>query len=455
MGDEKTKLIFGVNDRVPVGQSIVLGLQHLLSMDLYVFPLLLASLVGLNFTDSTFLIQMCFFTCGIATLIQTFFCMKLPVVQGASFICLTALASIGAAKGMDVVAGSIIPGAIILVILGATGLFAKFVARCIPPYIGGLVIMIVGLSLSTTAVSGIASNDNKNLTGNLISGVVAAIVLLICTVIEYRTHNRLLSVFSVLISIIAGCIAAAFTGDISFASVGDAGWFQLPAFFHFGVPKFDAGSIAIVTFLYFLVLCETTGTWITVADVTGEQLTDKRYNSAVVGMGIGCLISSLFSGTPMTGYSSNAGVISITKIGSRQVIGVCGGLLMVLGLCPKIMAVLACIPGAVINGVFLIICQILIINGFKVVRQQRIDSRNGIVIGLSLAVTIGSMGISSDVLAMFPDFVQYFLSSGTAVGALVAVILNLALPSAEKIDNTLKAGTAEATVAVDAPVASK
>ncbi len=433
MGDEKTKLIVGVNDKVPIGQSIVLGIQHLLSMDLYVFPLLLASLVGLNFADSTFLIQMCFFTCGIATLIQTFFCMKLPVVQGASFICLTALASIGAAKGMDTVAGSIIPGAIILILLGATGLFAKFVARCIPPYIGGLVIMIVGLSLSTTAVSGIASNDNKNLAGNLVCGIVSAVTLLICTVIEYRTHNRALSVFSVLISIIVGCIAAAFMGDISFASVTDASWFQLPSMFHFGLPKFDISSIAIVTFLYFLVLCETTGTWITVADVTGEELTDKRYNSAVVGMGVGCLISSLFSGTPLTGYSSNAGVISITKIGSRQVIGVCGGLLMVLGLCPKIMAVLACIPGAVINGVFLIICQILIINGFKVVRQQRIDSRNGIVIGLSLAVTIGSMGISSDVTAMFPDFVQYFLSSGTAVGALTAVILNLILPSAEKI----------------------
>lgn len=435
MGDEKTRLIVGVNDKVPIGQSVILGMQHLLSMDLYVFPLLLASLVGLNFTDSTFLIQMCFFTCGIATLIQTFFCMKLPVVQGASFICLTALASIGASKGMATVAGSIIPGAIILVLLGATGLFAKFVARCIPPYIGGLVIMIIGLSLSTTAVSGIASNDNKNLAGNLVCGVVAAIALLICTVIEYRTHNRILSVFSVLISIVAGCVAAALMGDIDFSSVADASWFQLPSVFHFGLPKFDASSIAIVTFLYFLVLCETTGTWITVADVTGEELTDKRYNSAVVGMGIGCLISSLFSGTPMTGYSTNAGVISITKIGSRQVIGVCGGLLMILGLCPKIMAVLACIPGAVINGVFLIICQILIINGFKVVRQQRIDSRNGIVIGLSLAVTIGSMGISSEVTAMFPDFVQYFLSSGTAVGALTAVILNLVLPSAGETAN--------------------
>lgn len=445
MGDEKTKLIVGVNDKVPIGQSIVLGIQHLLSMDLYVFPLLLASLVGLNFADSTFLIQMCFFTCGIATLIQTFFCMKLPVVQGASFICLTALASIGAAKGMDTVAGSIIPGAIILILLGATGLFAKFVARCIPPYIGGLVIMIVGLSLSTTAVSGIASNDNKNLAGNLVCGIASAVTLLICTVIEYRTHNRALSVFSVLISIIVGCIAAAFMGDISFASVTDASWFQLPSMFHFGLPKFDISSIAIVTFLYFLVLCETTGTWITVADVTGEELTDKRYNGAVVGMGFGCLISSLFSGIPLTGYSSNAGVISITKIGSRQVIGVCGGLLMVLGLCPKIMAVLACIPGAVINGVFLIICQILIINGFKVVRQQRIDSRNGIVIGLSLAVTIGSMGISSDVTAMFPDFVQYFLSSGTAVGALTAVILNLILPSAEKITAACTTATSSST----------
>ena len=426
--DNTTKLLVGVDDRVNPGHAVVLGLQHLLSTDLYVFPILLAGIVGLNFQDSTFLVQMCFFTCGIATIIQTFFCMRLPVVQGASFICLSALGVIGATQGMATVAGAIIPGAIILILLGVTGLFAKFVERCIPPFIGGIVIMIVGMSLSTTAMTGIVTNSNEKMSANLVSGFIAAGTLLVLTVVEYRTASRYLGIFSVLISIATGCIAAAIMGTLDFSSVSTASWFQLPQLFYFGYPQFDPSSIAIVTFLYFLILCETTGTWITVADVTGSELTSKRYNLAVIGEGLGCLISSMFSGTPLTGYSTNAGIISITKVASRQVIGACGGLLILLGLCPKIMAVLASIPGPVISGVLLIICQILVVNGLKVVRQQTIDSRSGIIIGLSIVLTIGSMSIPSDVIAMFPTYVQYFLASGTAVGALSAVVLNLVLP---------------------------
>lgn len=423
------KLIVGINDPVKPGKAILLGFQHILSMDLYVFPILLASMLGLASNDTSYLIQMCFFTCGIATLIQTGLGIKLPVVQGSSFVALSALAAIGVSGGMSVLVGSLIPGALLLCILGFTGLFSKIVNKCIPPYIGGLVIIIVGISLTATAADGVFTNDG-GLTNNIIPGFAAMITLIIINVISYKTGYRynFLNLFSVIGSLIAGCIVSGFMGVLDFSSVKEAAWFQLPQLFHFGIPKFELSSCVLMIFIYLIVLIETTGVWITVSDVTNEPLTDERLNRAVIGEGIGCLFGSLFGGTPLTGYSSNAGVISITKIGSRKVVMTAGILLALMGLCPKLMAVIASVPGAVISGVFLVICQILIANGLKIVAREKIDQKKLLVIGLSIVFTVSSMVISSDVMDMFPSVVQYFLSSGTAVGGITAVILNLIIP---------------------------
>ena len=105
------------------------------------------------------------------------------------------------------------------------------------------------------------------------------------------------------------------------------------------------------------------------------------------------------------------------------------------------MAVIASVPGAVISGVFLVICQILIANGLKIVAREKMDQKKLLVIGLSIVFTVSSMVISSDVMGMFPSVVQYFLSSGTAVGGITAVVLNLIIPGSnirETGQNTVK-----------------
>lgn len=440
--NHKSKLIVGINDPVNPGKAILLGFQHILSMDLYVFPILLAGMLGLSSGDTSYLIQMCFFTCGIATLIQTGLGIKLPVVQGSSFVALSALAAIGVSGGMSVLVGSLIPGAVLLCILGFTGLFSKIVNKCIPAYIGGLVIIIVGISLTSTAAGGVFTNDG-GLINNIIPGFAAMITLIIINIVSYKTGYRytFLNLFSVIASLIVGCIVSGFMGVLDFSAVKEAAWFQLPQLFHFGAPRFELSSCILMVFIYFIVLIETTGVWITVSDVTNEQLTDERLNRAVIGEGIGCLLGSLFGGTPLTGYSSNAGVISITKIGSRRVVMAAGILLTLMGFCPKLMAVIASVPGAVISGVFLVICQILIANGLKIVAREKMDQKKLLVIGLSIVFTVSSMVISSDVMGMFPSVVQYFLSSGTAVGGITAVVLNLIIPGSnirETGQNTVK-----------------
>ena len=421
--ENDSQLIVGVNEKISCGKAAFLGMQHVLSMDLYIMPLILGAAIGLAGGELSFFLQMSFFACGIATILQAGFFMKYPIIQGPSYVPLGALCTIGATMGVSAMIGSLIPGAIMIILLGIFKGFSKFVRKAIPPFIGGIIILIVGISLTPTAAKGIASSDG-NLSANVASGLTAAGVLIVCMILH---------MVSVILALVAGTVVAAAMGAADFSSVHDAAWFELPEFFHFGLPKFEIKSCILMMFIYLIVLLDTTGTWVTISAITGEDLSDKRIDRATIGEGVGCLVGSLFGGTPMTGYSSNAGVLAITKVGSRMAIIAGGMILMVLGVCPKLMTVISCIPTPVVNGVFAVVCILLISNGIKIIQSEPLDERSSLIVGISVVAAVATIVIPTDVMNAMPQFLNYFMSSGTAVGATIAVVLQLCLPRKKKV----------------------
>lgn len=259
-----SQLIVGVNEKISCGKAAFLGMQHVLSMDLYIMPLILGAAIGLVGGELSFFLQMSFFACGIATILQAGFFMKYPIIQGPSYVPLGALCTIGATMGVSAMIGSLIPGAIMIILLGIFKEFSKFVKKAIPPFIGGIIILIVGISLTPTAAKGIASSDG-NLSANVASGLTAAGVLIVCMILQYKLkHNRILHMVSVILALVAGTVVAAALGAADFSSVHDAAWFKLPEFFHFGLPKFEIKSCILMMFIYLIVLLDTTGTWVTI-----------------------------------------------------------------------------------------------------------------------------------------------------------------------------------------------
>ena len=438
--EETPQLVAGVNDKIPVGRSIILGLQHVLSMDLYIMPLILGSAIGLHGGDLSFFLQMSFFACGIATLLQSGLFMKYPIVQGPSYVPLGALCMIGATMGIPTMIGSLIPGALLIILLGATKAFSKFIRKAIPPFIGGIIILIVGLTLVPTAVQGVFSTTG-NLTVNAISGCVTFGVLLLCMVLQYKLpDNRLLHMFSVIIALVVGTLIALVLGGADFSAIGSAAWFSLPQPFHFGVPQFNLEACLLMSVVYLFVLLDTTGTWFTVQAITGEPMEDERVDRGTIGEGLGCLAGAFFGGTPMTGYSSNAGLIAITKVASRRVVIAGGAILTVLGFCPKLMAVITSLPTPVINGVFAMVCMTLISNGVKMIKDTVMDDRATMILGVSVMCGVSTMILPDEVVQAAPQFVQYFLSSGIAVGGTVAILLQLLLPKPRKESYKAKEG---------------
>lgn len=453
--EEAPQLVAGIDDKIPVGKSIVLGLQHILSMDLYIMPLILGGAIGLQGGNLSFFLQMSFFACGIATLLQSGMFMKYPIAQGPSYVPLGALCMIGATMGIPTMIGSLIPGALIVILLGVTKLFSKFIRKAIPPFIGGIIILIVGLTLVPTAVTGVFSTTG-NLTVNAISGSVTFVVLLLCMVLQYCLKNSgLLHMCSVIIALVVGTLVAVTMGGADFSSVSNAAWFALPQPFHFGLPQFNLSACLLMVVVYLFVILDTTGTWFTVKAITGADLNDRRIDRGTIGEGLGCLVGACFGGTPMTGYSSNAGLIAITKVASRRAMIAGGTILVVLGFCPKLMAIITSLPTPVINGVFAMVAMTLIANGIKMVKDTVLDDRATLILGVAVMCGASTMILPDDVVSAAPQFVQFFLSSGIAVGGTAAILLQLLLPKTVSLTGTAPKAASASTAASASSVSNK
>lgn len=425
------------DDKVSLGQSALLGFQHVLAMDIYVVPFLIAMLIGLQSGQSMALIQSTFIAAGLATIVQTYFCMKLPVAQGPSYVPLGAIVGIyvasgGGELGWSSVLGASLIGAILVIILGFSGLFNKIVSTFIPPIVGGTIIFIVGLSLMPVAITdNIYSGSGASVKQNVYLALISGAVLIVCVMIGslLRNKGRVFRIASVLIALVVGCLVAKSMGVLNLSSVAEAKWFSMPQipFADFGF-SFDFSAIITMVIIYIVLLAETTGTWFAVSNVIDKPLTDKQLNRGVVGEGIGCFIAALLGSTPVTGYSTNAGIISITGVASRRVFIAAGVWFVLFGFSSKLAALISSIPSSVIGGVFVIVCGIIAINGLQVMKYEKIGEKEMYVIAVPMIVTLALILMPEDFLYSLPTTLQYIFGSPVAAASIVAILLNKVLP---------------------------
>ncbi len=436
--DEKAHLLIGPDEKVPAGEATLLGLQHVLAMDVYVPPIILAGLLAMGSTNSTALLQATFLAAGIGTILQTGFFMKMPVSQGPSFVPLTAAAGVVLASGgvrgggMATLMGSLLIGALLLIALGLSGVFQKIITRLVPAVVGGTIITCVGLSLIPSALNDNIFEAKGNVYQNMELAAITALVLLICVAISIR-FPRLQKVFktgSIVIALLVGTALSATMGRFNASSVAAAPWFSLPqrTVFYWGM-HFNGTAILTFIIIYAILTTETTGTWFAMGAVTNHHITKQQWNHGIIGEGLSCLVATITGTTPVTGYSTNAGIISITGVASKRVFIAAGFWFIVLGFCTKLSAFLAAIPAPVIGGVFAIITVTIMLNGLNVIRNLKTGESDLYVIGLPIILTIALVLIPKKITAAAPQMVQYLLGSPIAVAALTAIILHLLMPT--------------------------
>ena len=135
----------------------------------------------------------------------------------------------------------------------------------------------------------------------------------------------------------------------------------------------------------------------------------------------------------MTGYSTNAGVISITGVASKRVFVAAGAWFIVLGFFSKLSAFLAAVPAPVIGGVFAIITVTIMLNGLNVIRGIQTQASDLYIIGLPIILTLAIVLLPKTVTNHAPQLVQYLLGSPVAIAAVCAIVLNLLMPRDHKL----------------------
>lgn len=433
------RLIAQPDDRVTLVKALLLGVQHVMAMDVYVVPFIIASALALSQADSASLIQSTFLAAGIATVIQTAWCMRMPVAQGPSYIPLGAIIAVALAggaglSGMGAVYGALIPGALLVIALGALGWFHRLIRWLVPPIVGGSIILVVGLSLLPIALTAnvFAVHGNSTINLNIALAALSAALLVVAMMIGLRFNNRAgtwVRLLSVVIALVGGTIAASFVGQFSLDAVSSAPWLMLPkmAFVDYEL-QFSLPAILTFVLIYMVVMAETTGTWFAVSAVINQPITDRQLDRGAMGEGIGCGVAALIGATPVTGYSTNAGVISITGVASRMVFVAIGVVLAVLGFVGKFSALIAAIPAAVIGGVFAVVCITISMAGIRILRHLHLDERAMLVVGIPLICAFFATLAPKEWLQSLPDMLQYLLGSAVTVGAMAAMVMNLILP---------------------------
>lgn len=435
--EEKAQLLVGPDEKISVTEATLLGLQHVLAMDVYVPPIILAGMLAMGAADSTGLLQATFLAAGIGTILQTALFMKMPVPQGPSFVPLSAAAGVVMASGglkgagMATLLGALVVGAVLLILLGLSGVFQKIINYLVPAVVGGTIITCVGLSLIPSALNDNIFEAAGNVYQNMELAAVTALTLLICVGISIRFPRvqKLFKAGSIVIALLVGTALSASMGRFEWHSVATAPWFSLPQrmILHWGI-HFDLTAIFTFIIIYAILTTETTGTWFAMGAVTNHTITKKQWNHGIVGEGLSCLIAAFAGTTPVTGYSTNAGIISITGVASKRAFISAGCWFILLGFFTKLSAFLAAIPAPVIGGVFAIITVTIMLNGLNVIRNLDTGESDIYVIGLPIILTIALVLLPKHVLNAAPQMLQYLLGSPIAIAAITAIILNLLMP---------------------------
>lgn len=183
----------------------------------------------------------------------------------------------------------------------------------------------------------------------------------------------------------------------------------------------------------------------TVGDMSGvtmgganREVTDKELSGGILADGFGSALASVFSVLPTTSFSQNTGIVAMTGIMSRFVVGTGAAFLVAGAFFPKIGAILSIVPASVLGGSLVMIFAMISISGINLITKEPLVGRNAVILSVSLGLGYG-LGSVPAALKYFPESIQLiFGGSGIVVSGSIAVILNIVLPLDEKIKKTLK-----------------
>ena len=394
-------------------RKIVVGTQFLFVA--FGATVLMPLLVGLDPATALF-------SAGIGTIIFHLVTRgKVPIFLGSSFAFIAPILLASKQWGLEGTLSGFAGVALVYFVASALIKWrgTDFLSRLFPPVVVGPVIILIGLSLSGTAVDMSKSN-----------WALAIISLLVS--IGILTYARgMFKLIPVVGGIAASYVAAMAVGLVDFSGIASAPWVALPKnIAHPLLPTFDWQPFICLMPIALATLIEHVGDVYVVSNVAGKDfITDPGLHRTILGDGLACLAASFMGGPPVTTYSEVTGAMQITKITSPAVIRITAVAAIVFSVFGKLNAFLQSIPQAVLGGIMLMLFGTIATVGIQSLVRNKVDfskTRNIIIASIMLTTGVGGAELTAGTFSL----------SGIGLAAIVGIILNLLLPSKTKMDET-------------------
>jgi NCS2 family nucleobase:cation symporter-2 len=296
-----------------------------------------------------------------------------------------------------------------------------------PPVVTGTVILMIGISLMRVGVNWAAGAAAPNLPGYgdpVHLGMAAAVLVLILLITKYAAG--FLANVAVLAGIVAGCIAAWLIGKMSFAKVAAAPWFDLVVPFQFGVPHFDLVAALTMSLVMVVVMIESAGMFLALGEMTDKSVTQVDMTRGLRTDGLGTLIGGIFNTFPYTSFSQNVGLVGVTGVKSRWVTAAGGGIMLAMGLIPKLGALVESVPLFVLGGAGIVMFGMVAATGVRILSgvDYKAGRNNLYIVAISLGFGMIPL-VAPQFFKAMPHALAPILDSGILLSALMAVALNL------------------------------
>ena len=434
-------LIYGLNDRPPLRETLFAALQHLLAIFVAIItpPLIIASALRFDIQTTGFLVSMSLFVSGIATFIQSHrvgpIGTGLLCIQGTSFSFISPIISAGmlgivngkmdVALGLSYVFGGCLVASVVEMIVSRV---LPYTRKVITPLVAGIVVTLIGLCLIKAGITscggGQAAMDNG--TFGSIRNLGLAVLVLVTIIFFNRSANRFLRMGSIVLGLLIGCVAAYGLGMIHFSDIHATSALNIPVPFKYGL-RFDVGTIVGLGLIYLVTAVEAFGDITANSLISGEPVEGpvfmRRAQGGILADGFNSMLAAVFNSFPNSIFAQNNGMIQLTGVASRYVGYFIAGALFLLGLFPVVGEFFSLIPDCVLGGATLLMFGTVAAAGVRIIASTKIDRKAVLVLAISFSMGM-SVELVPDILSQMPSVIKSIFSSGITTGGVTAMIAN-------------------------------
>ncbi|WP_104084032.1 uracil-xanthine permease family protein [Cryobacterium sp. Y11] len=403
-GDGKTvgaQEVVGPGERLSWPLTIGIGSQHVVAMfgATFLVPLLT------DFPPSTTLLFS-----GIGTLLFLLITgNKLPSYLGSSFAFIAPITAATASAGMGSALFGIMAVGVLLALVGLivqlTGI--GWIDRLMPPIVSGAIVALIGFNLAPVA--------KANFEKAPLTALITLVAVILCTVLFRGILGRL----SIFIGVLVGYIAAVFFGEVDFSPVAEAAWVGLPPFTApanpFENPAAVFGVLPAFLPVVLVLIAENVGHIKGVAQMTDAKV-NRLTGRALLADGLATMLAGFGGGSGTTTYGENIGVMAATRIYSTAAYWVAGIVAILLGLSPKVGAIIFTIPVGVLGGVTTALYGLIGVIGVKIWLDNKVDFSkpvNQFTAATALIIGIADFTLNAGTLSF----------NGIALGTVAAIVI--------------------------------